>query len=70
MAQYKRTTFRDLPIGAIFCTTPPRNTDDPYEWLKVSTRTARIGGNGRVFYFCMHEPAYVADVRPRPNKEN
>ena len=56
MAHYTRVTFADMPIGTQFRTTP---TTTAYGWLKVSTRTARINGNGKVFYFRAPELHYV-----------
>lgn len=69
---YKAVTFRDMPIGTIFTTTP---TGSAYGWLKVSTRTARLNGNGSVFYFrfsalCHVDSGHWDDVRAKPNKEN
>lgn len=48
MTKYTRTTFGELPISTRFKTTP---TSTAFEWFKVSTRTARLNGNGRVLYF-------------------
>ena len=53
---YTRVTFGQMPIGTQFRTTP---TTTAYGWLKVSTRTARINGNGKVYYFRAAEPHYV-----------
>jgi hypothetical protein len=53
---YTRATFGKLPIGTRFRTTP---TTTAYEWLKVSTRTGRIDGNGAYYYFRMDDPLYV-----------
>lgn len=53
---YTRVTFGQMPIGTQFRTTP---TTTAYGWLKVSTRTARINGNGAVYYFRAAEPHYV-----------
>jgi len=51
-----RATFGIVPKGEIFQlqrTTKPGTPADttPITWLKVSTRTARVNGNGAVFYF-------------------
>ena len=48
MTHYTRVTFADMPIGTQFRTTP---TTTAYGWLKVSTRTARINGNDKVYYY-------------------
>ena len=67
--------FKELPIGTIFCTTPPRHASDTYEWMKVSTRTARLNGNGSVFYFRGTELCHVDHghwneiARPQPSKQ-
>ena len=53
---YTRTTFGKMPIGTRFRSTP---TATAYEWLKVSTRTARINGYGAAYYFRMDDPLYV-----------
>lgn len=53
---YTRVTFGQMPIGTQFRSTP---TTTAYGWLKVSTRTARINGNGKVYYFRVAEPLYV-----------
>lgn len=53
---YTRVTFGQMPIGTQFRTTP---TTTAYGWLKVSTRTARINGNGKVYYYCQGEGCYV-----------
>lgn len=62
--------FHEMPIGTIFTTTP---TGSAYEWLKVSTRTARLNGNGAVFYFgqrdlCHVDVCHWKEVRGVPNK--
>jgi len=56
MTHYTRVTFADMPIGTQFRTTP---TTTAYGWLKTSTRTARINGNGQVYYFRAAESHYV-----------
>jgi hypothetical protein len=56
MGSYTRSTFGALPTFTRFKTTP---TDTAYEWFKVSTRTARIDGNGRVLYFLAADSVYV-----------
>ena len=53
---YTRVTFADMPIGTQFRSTP---TTTAYGWLKVSTRTARINGNGKVYYVRQNEVQYV-----------
>lgn len=53
---YTRTTFGQMPVGTQFRSTP---TTTAYGWLKVSTRTARINGNGAVYYFRNDDPLYV-----------
>lgn len=53
---YTRVAFASMPIGTQFRTTP---TTTAYVWLKVSTRTARLNGNGKVFYFGRTEDHYV-----------
>lgn len=64
--------FHEMPIGTIFTTTP---TGSAYEWLKVSTRTARINGNGAVFYFGQRDLCHVdvchweKMVRDVPNRK-
>lgn len=47
-----RIEFRHLPIGARFTTSGAC-------WLKSSSRTARLYGNGRAFYFSQNEPVQV-----------
>ena len=71
---YTTKYFRDLPIGTRFRSTP---TTTAYEWLKVSTRTARLNGNGAVFYFSGQRELCHVDVghweemaRALPSKEN
>lgn len=72
MAYRVLTTFGSVPVGTRFRLTP-RSTID---WLKVSTRTARINGNGSVFYFGQKENIRIdegdADAleRQRAKKEN
>jgi hypothetical protein len=51
MAYRVLTTFSAVPIGTRFRLAPNASTD----WLKVSTRTARVNGNGAVFYFGQKE---------------
>jgi hypothetical protein len=51
MAYRVFTTFAAVPIGTRFRLNPHSPTD----WLKVSTRTARVNGNGAVFYFGKRE---------------
>jgi hypothetical protein len=53
---YTRVTFGQMPIGTQFRSTP---TTTAYGWLKVSTRTARINGNGKVYYVRQNEVQYV-----------
>lgn len=53
---YTRTAFGKMPIGTQFRSTP---TTTAYGWLKVSTRTARINGNGASYYFRMDDTLYV-----------
>lgn len=68
--------FHEMPIGTIFTTTPPRHASDTYEWMKVSTRTARMGGNGAWYHFRKMELCHVDRghweevARDRPSKEN
>jgi len=54
-------SFADLPAGARF-------TCNGNDWLKVSTRTARLNGNGKVFYFGQREPVQVdaSELDPQP----
>ena len=59
-----RKQFNDLPVGCTFqlhrtikCAGDP----DPSTWLKVSTRTARVNGNGAVFYFGKTETVWVEE---------
>lgn len=56
MPRYTRTIFAELPTFTRFKTTP---TDTAAEWFKVSTRTARIDGNGRNLYFIAADMVYV-----------
>lgn len=56
MTKYTRTTFAELPTFTRFKTTP---TDTATEWFKVSTRTARIDGNGRNLCFLAADTVYV-----------
>lgn len=64
--------FHEMPIGTIFTTTP---SGSAYEWMKVSTRTARMGGNGAWYYFRKMELCHVDRghweemARELPNKE-
>lgn len=56
--------FIDLPVGTQF-------RSNGNDWLKVSTRTGRLNGNGMVFYFTQHQFMYVdeghfADVTRQP----
>jgi hypothetical protein len=51
MAYRVFTTFGAVPIGTRFRLSPQSSTD----WLKVSTRTARVNYNGAVFYFGQKE---------------
>ena len=44
--------FGEVPVGARFETSG-------CAWLKVSTRTARVNGNGQVFYFSKHETVRI-----------
>lgn len=53
---YVRRTFKQMPVGTKFRTTP---TITAMDWLKVSTRTARIGGNGACYYYGQSELAYI-----------
>lgn len=54
--QFTRTTFGELPIFTRFKTTP---TSTAFEWFKVSTRTARLNGNGKVLYFLADDTVHV-----------
>jgi hypothetical protein len=54
--QFTRTTFGELPTSTRFKTTP---TSTAFEWFKVSTRTARLNGNGRVLYFLAADVVHV-----------
>lgn len=67
---YITKQFRDLPLNTIFSTTP---TGTAYRWLKVSTRTARLGGNGAVYYFkgtdmCHVDSGHWAEMRASKEK--
>lgn len=68
--------FRELPIGTIFTTTSPRYGGNPYEWMKSSSRTARLGGNGATYYFrgfslCHIDRGHWEEmIRATPNSEN
>jgi len=72
-----RATFGDVPKGEIFQlqrTTKPGTPADvtPITWLKVSTRTARVNGNGAVFYFGKADTVWLEEgvlVQPTNNKE-
>lgn len=72
-----RATFGIVPVGGIFQmqrTTRPGTPADttPVTWLKVSTRTARVNGNGAVFYFSKHDTVWCeagAAVSAAPNKK-
>ena len=59
MASLIRTAFEALPIHARF----HRNGN---EWFKVSTRTARLNGNGRVMYFRLTETVLVDEYELTP----
>lgn len=70
-----RATFGDVPKGEIFQlqrTTKPGTPADvtPITWLKVSTRTARVNGNGAVFYFGKADNVWLEEAAsPRTNNK-
>lgn len=49
-------TFRDLPVGITFRTTP---SETAYEWQKVSTRTGKLRGTGTSYYFGQRDRVHV-----------
>ena len=49
---YVIQTFVDLPVRTQF-------RSNGNDWLKVSTRTARLNGNGMVMYFRLSQPVNV-----------
>ena len=73
-----RATFGVVPVGGIFqlqrtlrTSWGDPNTSPPITWLKVSTRTARVNGNGAVFYFGKADTVWLEEgmlVQPT-NKE-
>jgi hypothetical protein len=56
---YTRVTFGQMPVGTQFRSTP---TTTAYGWLKVSTRTARVNGNGAVFYFGKADTVWLEEA--------
>jgi hypothetical protein len=68
-----RATFGNVPVGGIFQlqrTIKGAGDITPITWLKVSTRTARVNGNGAVFYFGKADTVWLEEgVRLTPNKE-
>ena len=72
-----RATFGVVPVGGIFqlqrtlrTSWGGPNTSPPITWLKVSTRTARVNGNGAVFYFGKADNVWLEEgVRLTTNKE-
>lgn len=50
--------FREVPLHARFETSG-------CAWMKVSTRTARINGNGAVFYFAQDETVRIDEGEMR-----
>lgn len=67
------TAFGSVPVGEIFQmqkTIKNAGAPSPITWLKVSTRTARVNGNGAVFYFGKADTVWVEEgVRLETNKE-
>jgi hypothetical protein len=69
-----RATFGIVPVGGIFQlqkTIKGAGDLTPITWLKVSTRTARVNGNGAVFYFGKADTVWLEEgvlVKPT-NKE-
>jgi hypothetical protein len=55
-------SFRELPVGARF-------TVNGNDWLKASTRTAKLNGNGRTFYFGQNEVVRTDPSELEPNPE-
>ena len=56
------STFGALPVGTPFRLNKQiKNAGDaiPITWLKVSTRTARVNGNGAVFYFGQRDNVWI-----------
>lgn len=49
--------FADLPIGLVF--TNHNREHNPVYWIKASTRTARMGEGGRVFFFGQTETVWT-----------
>ena len=68
-----RATFGIVPVGGIFQlqkTIKGAGDLTPITWLKVSTRTARVNGNGAVFYFGKADNVWLEEgVRLTTNKE-
>lgn len=52
--------FGDLPIGLTF--TNHRREHDPINWVKASTRTARMGEGGEAFFFGQTEVVWTDAV--------
>jgi hypothetical protein len=65
--------FGNVPVGGIFQlqrTIKNAGAPAPITWLKVSTRTARVNGNGAVFYFGKADNVWLEEgVRLTTNKE-
>jgi len=65
--------FGNVPVGGIFQmqrTIKGAGDPAPITWLKVSNRTARVNGNGAVFYFSKHDTVWCeAGVSAAPNKK-
>lgn len=65
--------FGNVPVGGIFQlqrTIKNAGAPAPITWLKVSTRTARVNGNGAVFYFGKADNVWLEEAAsPRTNKE-
>lgn len=69
--------FGNVPVGGIFqlqrtlrTSWGGPNTSPPITWLKVSTRTARVNGNGAVFYFGKADTVWLEEAAsPRTNNK-
>jgi hypothetical protein len=53
----QRVKFADLPIGLTF--TKHNREHNPVYWIKASTRTARMGEGGKVFFFGQTETVWT-----------
>jgi hypothetical protein len=65
--------FGNVPVGGIFQlqrTIKGAGDITPITWLKVSTRTARVNGNGAVFYFGKADNVWLEEAAsPRTNNK-